>query len=329
MHIGPVRCAGLAREGAVVVRDQAGSGGPVIEVTGLVKHFGELVAVDRLSFEVGEGEVFGFVGPNGAGKTTTVECVAGLRVPDAGIVRVCGLDPVADRDRIRHLVGMQLQSATLPDRLKVWEAVRLYASFYPRPVDEEALLKDVGLDDRRSRRFGKLSGGEKQRLSLALALIGNPRIAILDELTTGLDPQARRDTWALIERIRDRGATIVLVTHYMEEAERLCDRVAVIASGSLIALDSPAGLVKRAGDTERIAFRPSADVEEALLTVLPGVTGVARDGRRMVVTGTGDVASQVIAALTARHVQAMELRVDRPTLDDAFLVLTGHPSDET
>ncbi|GAA1654488.1 ABC transporter ATP-binding protein [Nonomuraea maheshkhaliensis] len=311
-----------------MVRDQAGAGGPIIEVAGLVKRFGELVAVDGLSFDVDEGEVFGFVGPNGAGKTTTVECVAGLRAPDEGLVRVCGLDPQADRDRIRHLVGMQLQSSTLPDRLKVREALWLYASFYPNPADERALLTEVGLDGRHDRRFGKLSGGEKQRLSLALALIGNPRIAILDELTTGLDPQARRDTWALIERIRDRGTTIVLVTHYMEEAERLCDRVAVVAAGRLVALDTPEGLIKRAEDTERITFRPSAEVDESLLTALPGVTGVAREGRRLIVTGTGDVAAQVIGALTARQVQALDLRIDRPTLDDAFLALTGHPSDQ-
>ena len=215
----------------------------VIEVTNLHKRYGEQVAVDDVSFSVEQGEIFGIVGPNGAGKTTTVEAIAGLRRPDRGTVRVLGLDPQADRTRVRRLVGLQLQESQLPEQIKVWEALDLYSSFYEQPADWRALMDDMGLTAKRKTRFGKLSGGQKQRLSIALALVGNPRVAILDELTTGLDPQARRDTWDLIRAIRDRGVTVVLVTHFMDEAERLCDRLAVIASGRLVALQSPTELI--------------------------------------------------------------------------------------
>ncbi|MCK2221556.1 ABC transporter ATP-binding protein [Actinomadura sp. ATCC 31491] len=312
------RAAGTARQPDDVV----------IDVAHLRKRYHDLVAVDDVSFTVAEGEILGIVGPNGAGKTTTVECLAGLRARDGGEIAVCGFDPARDRDELRLRVGMQLQAATLPDRLKVWEAVDLYGSYYGWPVDGEALLTEVGLHDLRGRRFGRLSGGEKQRLSLALALVGAPRVAILDELTTGLDPQARRDTWDLIEHIRAAGTTIVLVTHYMEEAERLCDRVAVIDRGRLVALDTPEGLVKLAGDAARMEFRPTAPVPDDVLAGLPGVRAVTRDRGRVVVTGTGDMAVTVIEALSARHVRPRELRVEHPTLDDAFLTLTGHPPGE-
>jgi ABC-2 type transport system ATP-binding protein len=218
---------------------------PVIEVSHLSKRYPNRLAVDDVSFTVGAGEIFGIVGPNGAGKTTTVECIDGLRRPDGGTVRVLGLDPWADRVRVRQQVGVQLQQSQLPDRLRVGEAIDLYRSFYPDPADGRQLLADMGLTELRRTPFGKLSGGQQQRLSIALALIGNPRIAVLDELTTGLDPQARRDTWQLIRTIRDRGVTVVLVTHFMDEAERLCDRLAVIAHGRLVALDSPAALIAR------------------------------------------------------------------------------------
>ena len=204
---------------------------PVIEVSDLRKRYGERVAVDGVSFTVEEGEIFGILGPNGAGKTTTVECIAGLRTPDTGEITVLGLDPQRDGAQLRHRLGMQLQESQLPDKLKVGEAVRLYASFYSDPADWRALLAELGLADKENARFGKLSGGQKQRLSIALALVGNPRVAVLDELTTGLDPQARRDTWDLIEQVRARGVTVVLVTHFMDEAERLCDRVALIDAG--------------------------------------------------------------------------------------------------
>lgn len=215
-----------------------------IEVEGLSKRFGSKVAVDDASFTVAEGEIFGLLGRNGAGKSTTVDCLAGLRVPDHGRIRVAGLDPRQDRREVRQLLGVQLQESQLPDRLTVAEAMRLYASFYPRPADIDGLLARLDLTDKRNTRYRRLSGGQKQRLSIALALIGRPRIAILDELTTGLDPVARRDTWQLIDDIRNQGVTIVLVTHFMDEAARLCDRVAIMRDGRIAALGAPAALAQ-------------------------------------------------------------------------------------
>src|SRR6202011_3192719 len=271
-------------------RNQDDPGGQVstqiIEVSALHKQYGRQVAVEDVSFTVDQGEIFGIVGPNGAGKTTTVECIEGLRKPDGGFVRVLGLDPERDGAELRERVGAQLQESELPDKLKVWEALELYASFYPRPAEWGRLLESLGLAEKRNTRFGKLSGGQKQRLSIALALVGNPEVAILDELTTGLDPHARRETWDLIEGIRNRGVTVVLVTHFMEEAERLCDRVAIVDAGRIIAMDSPAGLVSRIQSEQRVRFRPSAPLEDQLLTQLPEVRGVSRAGSQVVVTGT-------------------------------------------
>ncbi|WBB71049.1 ABC transporter ATP-binding protein [Micromonospora sp. WMMD812] len=297
---------------------------PVIEVTNLHKRYGDLVAVDDVSFAVEAGEIFGILGPNGAGKTTTVECVSGLRVPDGGGVSVLGLDPRGDAPDLRQRVGVQLQESQLPDRLRVAEALELYASFYRQPADPNRLIDELGLGDKRNTPYKKLSGGQKQRLSVALALIGNPEIAILDELTTGLDPQARRDAWGLIERVRDRGVTIVLVTHFMEEAERLCDRVAVIDGGRVVALDTPAGLVSRVVPEQRVRFRPSAPVEERLLTDLPEVSAVARVGSQLLVTGTGDLLHAVTSVLARNQIVAADLRLEQSTLDDAFVELTGH-----
>jgi ABC-2 type transport system ATP-binding protein len=215
-----------------------------IEVEGLSKRYGRKVAVDDVSFAVAEGEIFGLLGRNGAGKSTTVDCLAGLRVPDHGRIRVAGLDPRQDRRELRQLLGVQLQESELPDRLTVAEAMRLYASFYPRPADVDGLLAQLDLTDKSNTRYRRLSGGQKQRLSIALALIGRPRIAILDELTTGLDPVARLDTWQLVDDIRNQGVTIVLVTHFMDEAARLCDRVAIMRDGRIAALGTPAALAQ-------------------------------------------------------------------------------------
>jgi len=300
----------------------------IIEVKNLAKRYGDHVAVRDVSFSVDKGEIFGVLGRNGAGKTTTVECVAGLRVPDSGTIVVDGLDPRRDRAELTHRVGVQLQSSALPEKLKVREAVRMFASFYGDRVDPDALIEQVGLAEKRDARYGKLSGGQRQRLSIALALVGAPRVAILDELTTGLDPQARRDTWELIEHIRDQGITVVLVTHFMEEAERLCDRVALIHGGVVAALDTPGGLIRRAGIGERITFVPSAPIDRAVLARLDGVHEVVIDGRgRVVVTGDADVAGTVTAALAASGVRATDLRVERPSLDSAFLALTGAPAE--
>jgi ABC-2 type transport system ATP-binding protein len=300
---------------------------PVIEVDHLHKQYRDRVAVDDLSFTVERGEIFGILGPNGAGKTTTVEIIEGLRTPDAGTVRVLGLDPRRDRAELRRRVGAQLQESELPEKLKVWEAMELYGSFYDRPADAERLLEDLGLADERNTRYGKLSGGQRQRLSIALALVGNPELAILDELTTGLDPNARRDTWELIEQIRDRGVTVVLVTHFMEEAERLADRVALIDGGRLVAIDSPAGLVSRIESEQRLRFRPSTPLEDRLLTDLPQVREVTRRGSWVLVTGTGDLLQAVTAVLARNHIVAADLRAEQASLDDAFVALTGRRLD--
>src|SRR5258707_3724059 len=257
---------------------------PAIEVRNLHKRYGGQVAVRDVAFAVERGEIFGIIGPNGAGKTTTVECIEGLRTPDNGTVLVLGLDPHHDRAALRQRVGAQLQESALPEKMQVWEALDLYGSFYQTPANWQQLLEDLGLTEQRNVSFGKLSGGQKQRLSIALALVGSPEVAILDELTTGLDPHARRETWDLIERIRDRGVTVVLVTHFMEEAERLCDRVAVIDHGRVVALDTPARLATQARGGKTVRFLPSAPFEDRLLTGLPGVGWVGRGGRHVVVT---------------------------------------------
>ncbi|MET7990566.1 ABC transporter ATP-binding protein [Amycolatopsis sp. NPDC005232] len=215
---------------------------PLIEVTELRKTYGKRVAVDGVSFAVERGEIFGVLGTNGAGKTTTVECLQGLRRPDSGAISVLGLDPTKDAVRLRRLVGVQLQDARLPEKLRVAEALELFAAFYPKPADLGGLLRRLGLEDHRNAAFGKLSGGLRQRLSIALALVGDPQVAILDELTTGLDPHSRRETWKVVTAVRDAGVTVVLVTHFMDEAERLCDRVAVFDAGRIIATGTPAEL---------------------------------------------------------------------------------------
>ena len=301
----------------------------IIEVSALHKRYGTQVAVEDVSFTVDQGEIFGIVGPNGAGKTTTVECIEGLRKPDGGVVRVLGLDPEHDGAKLRKRVGAQLQESELPDKLKVWEALELYASFYPRPAEWGRLLETLGLAEKRNTRFGKLSGGQKQRLSIALALVGNPEVAILDELTTGLDPLARRETWDLIEGIRERGVTVLLVTHFMEEAERLCDRIAVVDSGRVVAIDTPAGLVSRVQSEQRIRFHVSAPLDERLLTALPDVRRVSRNGSQIVVTGTGNLLNSVITVLARHEIVAGDLRVEQATLDDAFVALTGRDLEQT
>ncbi|GAA3080899.1 ABC transporter ATP-binding protein [Streptosporangium carneum] len=291
----------------------------------LRKRYRDRLAVDDVSFTVEEGEIFGVLGPNGAGKTTTVECVAGLRVPDAGTVKVLGGLSGAE---LREKLGVQLQSSAMPAKIKVWEALDLYASFYRMPANWITLMERVGLADKRDTPYAKLSGGQKQRLSIALALVGNPRVVILDELTTGLDPQARRDTWELIERIREDGVTVLLVTHFMEEAERLCDRIALIDSGRVVAVDSPAGLVARLDRSQRVRFRPSRPFDDAVLTALAEVDGVRHDGDRVEVTGSGDLLLAVTTALASAGVVPADLRVEQATLDDAFLALTGKKISE-
>jgi ABC-2 type transport system ATP-binding protein len=298
------------------------AGTPAVEVTHLRKSYGSVVAVDDVSFSVAEGEIFGILGPNGAGKTTTVECVIGLREPDAGTIRLLGLDPQADRKQVHEIVGVQLQESAFQAKLRVGEILDMYRTFYRRPADANELVEALGLAGKLRDYYRSLSGGQRQRLSVALALIGAPRIAVLDEMTAGLDPQGRREAWRLIEQVRDRGTTILLVTHFMEEAERLCDRVALIDAGRIIALDTPAGLVARARGGKTVRFVPSGPFDEALLTGLAEVTRVERDGRYVVVTGTGELVNAVVLALHAAGVDARDVRLDEASLEDAFVRLT-------
>ncbi|HEX5117874.1 MAG TPA: ABC transporter ATP-binding protein [Pseudonocardiaceae bacterium] len=297
---------------------------PVIDVRNLHKRYGETVAVDDISFTVEQGEIFGILGPNGAGKTTTVECIEGLREPDGGQISVLGLDPRRDRAELTQVLGAQLQDSRLPDQLRVTEALELYSSFYRAPADWRVLMDVLGLTDKARTRFGKLSGGQQQRLSIALALVGNPQVAVLDELTTGLDPQARRDTWDLIEGVRDRGVTIVLVTHFMAEAERLCDRVAVIDRGKVVVVDTPAALAERVEAEQRIQFRPSVPLDDRLLASLPDVTSVVRRGETVLVTGNTNALNAVTSMLARNQVVAQHLRVEQASLEDAYLALTDH-----
>jgi ABC-2 type transport system ATP-binding protein len=298
--------------------------GPIVTVDSLRKTYGIGVGVEDVSFAVNAGEIFGIIGPNGAGKTTTVECISGLRIPDSGMISVLGLDPQADRATVREYVGVQLQESALPPFIKVGEVLELFASFYRQPADPAELMDALGLGGKRDSSFRRLSGGLKQRLSIALALVGNPQIAILDELTTGLDPQARRDTWALIEHVRDRGVTVILVTHFMDEAEQLCDRVMLIDHGQVAALDTPAGLAQQSGGGTHLRFIPSAPFPDRLLTLLAEVTGVEHEGQRISVTGNGDLVTAVMRALQAAGVEARELQVESATLDDAYVRLTHH-----
>jgi ABC-2 type transport system ATP-binding protein len=296
----------------------------VIEVGQLAKSYAGRPAVRDVSFEVEEGEIFGVLGPNGAGKTTTVECVSGLRAPDAGRIRVLGADPQRDRAVVRESVGVQVQQAELPELLRVGEALRMFAAFYPHPADPAELIDTLGLAGSVSKPWKALSGGQKQRLSIALALVGNPRIAILDELTTGLDPAARQETWGLIEAIRDRGTTILLVTHFMPEAERLCDRLAVIDEGRVVALDTPAGIVAAAGSGQAMRFRLSEPIDERLLSTLPEVGELTRTGEHYHLRGTDDLVAAVTSTLARHGVVAQQLRVEQASLDDAFVAIT-HP----
>ena len=298
---------------------------PVVRVAGIRKTYGNTVAVDDVSFEVQPGEIFGLIGPNGAGKTTTMECVEGLRQPDRGLIEVFGLDPTRRARALQNRIGVQLQEAQLQKRIKVWEAIDLWASLYPTTVDGHRLLDQLGLTDKRNAWFMTLSGGQKQRLFIALALINDPELVFLDELTTGLDPQARRAIWDLIRDIRERGKTVFLTTHLMEEAERLCDHVAIIEHGRIIDHDTPARLVAR-HCPERTVVVATAHVDAASrFQELPSVDTVTNQGTRLTVSGRGDdLVTEVIHCLSEHRMGVTEFRTEEPTLEDVFLTLTGH-----
>lgn len=291
----------------------------VIQVSHLVKRYSSKVAVKDLSFTVQQGEIFGILGPNGAGKTSTVECIGGLLRPDRGKVSLWGKDPCRDHKEVKQRLGIQLQQAMLPERLKVWEALDLYASFYNRAEDWHSLLEVLHLAHKRNNYFGSLSGGEKQRLFVALALVHDPELLLLDELTTGLDPEARRDIWSLIQNLTERGKTIVLTTHFMEEAEYLCDRIAFLQQGHLTALGTPEELLANFGQDHWLSFETDPSVSIAIMEGIPGIQKVERQGHRIKLYGRGDrFVQDVLQTLTRHHLHFQGMETGRPSLDDLF-----------
>jgi len=294
-------------------------------VSGIRKAYGRTVAVDNVSFEVVEGEIFGLIGPNGAGKTTTMECVEGIRTPERGSISVLGLDPFADVYALQNRIGVQLQEAQLQKRIKVWEVVDLWASLYKTSVDGPALLEQLGLAEKQNAWFMTLSGGQKQRLFIALALINDPEVVFLDELTTGLDPQARRAIWDLVRGIRDRGKTVFMTTHLMEEAERLCDRVAIIDRGRIIDTDTPAALVARHCPERSVLLATAHPEAAARFAAMAGSTSVTRRGEHYRIEGRGEgFVSAVIRCVAEHHIEVTDFRTEIPTLEDVFLRITGH-----
>ena len=297
----------------------------VIEVSGVRKAYGKTVAVADASFTVFQGEIFGLIGPNGAGKTTTMECIEGLRKPDAGTIAVLGLDPYRQVYQLQERIGVQLQQAQLQKRIKVWEAVDLWASLYgTKTVDATRLLDQLGLTDKRNAWFMNLSGGQKQRLFIALALINDPEVVFLDELTTGLDPQARHAIWDLVRGIRERGKTVFLTTHLMEEAERLCDRVAIMEHGRIIDIDTPERMVRRHCPERAVVLDTEDAGAEEQFRKIAGVEQVERAGRRFTIRGQGeDLVTEVIHCLSENRIRVTDFRTILPTLEDVFLKLTG------
>jgi ABC-2 type transport system ATP-binding protein len=301
----------------------------VVEVENLKKSYGSILAVDDISFEVYDNEIFGMVGPNAAGKTTTIECIEGLRQHDSGRIEVLGLDPQRNPYDIRERIGVQLQTAVLHQNIKVWEACDFFSSLYPRCTDWEVLLEKLGLAETKNSFFDKLSGGQKQRVFVALALLNDPELVFLDELTTGLDPRARRAIWDLIRDIRKGGKTIYLTTHFMEEAERLCDRVAIVDHGRIVALDSPENLIKNLGAEARVVFNVDGEFDQNYLKSVEGATRMEQIGDRVIIYGQGDeLVERVVSTLSKKGVKYRDLRTEQPNLEDVFLSLTGRAMEE-
>lgn len=301
---------------------------PIVELTDLRKHYGRVRAVEDVSFTVAEGEIFGILGPNGAGKSTTVECLAGLRTGDAGTARVAGIDPWTDHDAVTRVLGVQLQESQLQDKITIAEALTLWSSFYDSPRPWGELAERLGLAPHLQQRFADLSGGQQQRLSIALALVGRPRVVVLDELTTGLDPRARREVWQLVRDVRDEGTTVLLVTHAMEEAEHLCDRIAIIDAGRVRALDTPAGLIAGATQATSTSFDASQPVDLESLRVVEGIASVHAQGQRVVAEGSEGSALRLLAELAAQDVTPLRLRISEGSLASAYLDLTDTPLDK-
>jgi len=300
----------------------------VVAVEDLRKTYGQSVAVSDVSFEVRRREIFGILGSNGAGKTTVVEILQGLRDRTSGRVAVLGLDPAREKNQLRRGIGSQLQSAALPERLRITEAIRLFAHARNVPVDVEATIANWGLEQLRNRSFGSLSGGEQQRLFVALALLGDPELVLLDELTTGLDPSARHATWDLIRQVRDRGTTVVLVTHFMDEAEMLCDRVAIMDRGRIVACDTPGALTAHHGGPVKITFSTTDGYLPDHLLTIPGVESATAGDGTVTVTGLATAAVRVAAALAEHDLTPGDYRTHYPSLEDVFLSMTGHRLSE-
>ncbi len=296
----------------------------IMQVENLCKSYGKIKAVDDISFEVYKGEIFGLVGPNGAGKTTAIECIEGMRKPESGSLTVLGLNPAADGRTLRSSIGIQLQESQLPGRIKVWEAISLFSSFYKKNIESGPLLKDLGLEEKQGAYFDKLSGGQKQRLFIALALLNDPELIFLDELTTGLDPQARRTTWDLINSIRDKGKTIFLTTHFMEEAEKLCDRVAVMDHGKIMALDTPKNLIKGVNTETRLLFNVVGKFELDTLKAINSISKYEKKDDKIIIYGRDNrMVRDAVNVLVKNNVDFRDLKTEQATLEDVFLALTG------
>jgi ABC-2 type transport system ATP-binding protein len=299
----------------------------VIECKHVVKSYGDVVAVNDVSLNIEEGEVFGLVGPNGAGKTTLIEMIESLRTPDSGSIRVLGMDPVGDTDALQERIGIQLQTTSIQPNIKVKEAIKLFAGLYHHPLAKpEELLKTLSLEDKANSYFRKLSGGQKQRVAIALALVNNPAVLFFDEITTGLDPQARRNMWQLVKNIRNDGKTIFLTTHYMEEAEELCDRVGVIDYGKIIELDTPRNLISKLGAESKVLFRvDDKELAPSEFEGLPEVNRVQKvEDDFVIFAGNSDRTLVELVRLADRQgFKLSGIRTEVPNLDDVFLNLTG------
>ncbi len=296
----------------------------IVEVTNLNKSYGSLKAVDGLSFSVEPHEIFGLLGPNGAGKTTTLECIEGLRSFNSGKISVLNMNPDTEGPELRRRIGIQLQESALPDDIKVWEAMDLYASFYKSSIVWHPLLDKLGLSEKKNARFSRLSGGQKQRLYIALALVNDPEVVFFDELTTGLDPQSRRTMWDLVREVRDQGKTVILTTHFMDEAEMLCDRLIIIDHGRIIAEGTPESLIRKQQLENRVVFTSNAELADDTFNSISSIQRFEKENKRYVISGHGDLLiKEVIDFMVEHKIHFQDIRSEHPTLEDVFLTLTG------
>ncbi len=298
----------------------------VLKVDNLTKRYGDLVAVNGISFSIGKGEIFGLLGTNGAGKTTTVEMIEGLRKPDDGSIEICGIDALKKPGNIKELIGAQLQSTTIYDQIRVKEVIDLFGNYYKKSIPSSKLLEEVSLTDKKNAFYRTLSGGQKQRVAMALAIVNDPEVLFLDEPTTGLDPQARRNVWSIITNLRKRGKTIILTTHYMEEAEQLCQRVGIIDHGEIIALDTPSNLIANTGLKSSIEFSVSQEDSEKILQGLKGIGKITQQSDNKFILNTKE-SSKALKELTRfsdkNNINMDNISVRKATLEDVFLSLTG------